>query len=216
MNVVIVGCGRVGAQLAALMVLEGHAVVIVDREPRAFERLPKSFSGERLVGIGFDRDTLQRAGIAHADAVVAVTNGDNTNIVVALIARREFQVPKVVTRVADPERADLYRRFGIATISATTWAANEIKAMLRHADLASRLTLGSGDLAIVELDVPATLVGHAVDELAVPGEIIVTALVRQGRGLIPFPGARFQPGDIIYLAVLSSAMNKLKQLLSWE
>ncbi len=215
MKVIIVGCGRVGAQLASLLSLEGHDVAIVDREAKAFERLPANFRGRRVTGVGFDREVLRQAGIEHADAFVSVTSGDNTNIVAALMARREFHIPKVVTRVFDPQRAEIYRRFGIPTISPTTWAANEIKDLLVHADLSSRLTLGSGEVQIIQIDLPPMLVGHAVNELATPGEISVITIVRQGKGLIPFPGATFQEGDYVYLAVLGSAMGKLKKLIGW-
>lgn len=215
MKVVIIGCGRVGAQLSALLAREGHTVVVVDREARAFARLPAQFRGEQITGIGFDLDTLRRAGIAQADAVVAATDSDNANVVIALIATRKFHVPQVVTRVGDPERAEIYRRFGITTISTTYWAAHEIKALVLHNDLASRLTLGSGDLEVIEVTVPPALAGHALAELAVPGEIAVTALVRQGKGLVPFAGARFQEGDVIYVVVLGSALGKLKRLLGW-
>ena len=216
MKVIIVGCGRVGAQLASLLSLEGHDVAIVDRETKAFERLPANFRGRRVTGVGFDREVLRQAGIEHADAFVSVTSGDNTNIVAALMARREFHIPKVVTRVFDPQRAEIYRRFGIPTISPTTWAANEIKDLLVHADLSSRLTLGSGEVQIIQIDLPPMLVGHAVNELATPGEISVITIVRQGKGLIPFPGATFQEGDDVYLAVLGSAMGKLKKLIGWD
>ncbi len=213
MRIVIVGCGRVGAQLASLLSLENHAVAIVDRDVKAFERLAPNFHGQRITGVGFDREVLRQAGIERADAFVSVTSGDNTNIVAALMARREFHVPNVVTRVFDPQRAEIYRRFGIPTISPTTWAATEIKEMLVHADLSSRLTLGSGEVEIIEIELPPNLVGHAVSELAAPGEIMVITIVRQGKGLIPFPGATFQEGDDVYLAVLSSALGKLKKFL---
>ena len=215
MKIVIVGCGRVGVQLASLLALEGHDVSIVDRDMAAFERLPANFRGQRIKGVGFDREALRQAGIERADAFVSVTSGDNTNIVAALMARREFHVPKVVTRVYDPQRAEIYRRFGIATISTTSWAANELKEILVHGDLSSRLTLGSGEVEIIELDVPPALVGHAVGELTVPGEITVITIVRQGKGLIPFPGATLQEHDEVYVAVLSSAMTKLKKMIGW-
>lgn len=216
MKTVIVGCGRVGAQLASLLSLEGHEVAIVDRDPRAFDRLAPNYRGQRITGVGFDREVLRQAGVERADAFVSVTSGDNTNIVAALMARREFHVPKVVTRVFDPQRAEIYRRFGIPTISPTTWAATEIKEMLVHSDLSSRLTLGSGEVEIVEVELPPALVGHAVGDIAAPGEIAVITIVRQGKGLIPFPGAAFQLGDTVYLAVLSSALGKLKKLLGWS
>jgi len=213
MTVVIVGCGRAGAQLASLLSVGGHKVVVVDRDPRAFEKLSAAFKGTRIVGAGLDREVLQQAAIERADALVSMTNSDNTNIVVALIARREFNVPKIVTRVYEPERAEIYRRFGIPTISATTWAANETLNMLVHADLSSRLSLGNGEVEIIENELPVFLIGRGINELTVPGEIMVTAILRQGKAMIPFPSAKLYEGDTVYFAVLSSAMSKLKKLL---
>lgn len=213
MRVVIIGCGRVGAQLASLLSLEGREVVMVDRNPLAFEMLAPSFRGERITGFGFDRDVLVSAGIERSDALVSVTNNDNVNIVAALVARNEFHVPKVVTRIYDPERAEIYRRFGIPTISSTTWAANEVLMMLVKEDVHERLCLGNGEVHIVEIEAPPSISGRAIGELTVPGEILVTSIVRQGKGMVPFPGTRFQEGDIVYLAVLNSALTKLKRLL---
>ncbi|SHO52747.1 potassium channel family protein [Desulfopila aestuarii] len=213
MRVIIIGCGRVGMQLASLLSMGGHDVVIVDRDMRAFEKLGPNFRGQKIVGVGFDREVLKQAQIEQSDALVAMTSSDNTNIVVSLIARREFRVPKIVTRVHEPERAEIYRRFGIPTISATTWAANEVLKMIAHRDLASRLTLGNGEVEILQIDLPPHLAEHSISELTVSGEIMISTIVRQGKALIPFSGSKLHAGDVVYLAVLSSSMEKLKKLL---
>ncbi len=117
MHVIVVGCGRVGAGLAADLDTAGHSVVVVDRNPDAFRRLPDDFSGATAVGVGFDRDLLVDAGIERADAVAAVTSGDNSNIVVARVAHETFEVPRVVARIYDPARARIYQRLGVATVA---------------------------------------------------------------------------------------------------
>lgn len=213
MRVVIIGCGRVGMQLTSLLSMGGHDVVIVDREARAFEKLGPNFRGQKIVGVGFDREVLKQAQIKRSDALVAMTSSDNTNIVVSLIARREFRVPKIVTQVHEPERAEIYRRFGIPTISATTWAANEALKMIAHAELSSRLTLGNGEVELLQIDLPPHLAEHPISELSVSGEIMISTIVRQGKALIPFSGGTLHAGDVVYLAVLSSSMDKLKKLL---
>lgn len=213
MRVVIIGCGRVGTQLAALLSMGGHDVVIVDRDARAFEKLGPNFRGQKIVGVGFDREALKQAQIERSDALVAMTSSDNTNIVVSLIARREFRVPKIVTRVHEPERAEIYRHFGIPTISATTWAANEVLKMIAHTDLSSRLTFGNGEVEMLQIDLPPHLAEHPISALSVSGEIMISTIVRQGKALIPFSGGKLHAGDVVYLAVLSSSMEKLKKLL---
>jgi trk system potassium uptake protein TrkA len=127
MNVVIMGCGRVGAQLAALLDEEGHKVTILDIEPYSFRRLPSSFNGTPLVGDGTDEDYLKRAGIEEADAFVAVTQGDNRNVMAAQIAKHIFNVPKVVCRIYDPLREELYHTLGLETISPTTIGAKLLR-----------------------------------------------------------------------------------------
>lgn len=123
MNVVIMGCGRVGARLASMMNEEGHNVTILDIEPYAFRRLPGNFKGTAMVGNGIDIDTLRRAGIEQADAFAAVTQGDNRNVMAAQIAKYIFNVAKVVCRIYDPLREELYRTLGLETISPTNVGA---------------------------------------------------------------------------------------------
>ena len=123
MNVIIMGCGRVGAQLAAMLDEDGHKVTILDTEPYSFRRLPANFQGKALVGDGTDEDSLRRAGIEEADVFVAVTQGDNRNVMAAQIAKHVFNVPKVVCRIYDPLREELYHTLGLETISPTTVGA---------------------------------------------------------------------------------------------
>jgi trk system potassium uptake protein len=125
-KVVIMGCGRVGARIALILDQSGHEVTIVDTDSRAFRRLPNEFSGMTIIGTGIDEDVLRNAGIEDASAFVAVTNGDNRNIMAAQVARNIFNVPEVVCRIYDPVREETYRRLGLTTICPTTIIADEI------------------------------------------------------------------------------------------
>jgi trk system potassium uptake protein TrkA len=125
-RVVVVGCGRVGAGLAAGLAEAGDVVAVVDKDPKAFERLGEVFTGQTVEGIGFDRDVLEQAGVARADALVAVTGGDNSNVVAARVAKDAYRVPRVIARIHDPRRAALYEELGIVTVSSTDWALRKI------------------------------------------------------------------------------------------
>jgi trk system potassium uptake protein TrkA len=131
MRVVIVGCGRVGAQLAGLLVADGHQVTVVDKDSGSFGRLGSDFPGELVQGTGIDEEVLLRAGVAEADAVVAVTNGDNTNVMAAQVAKEIFGVPRVICRINDPLREEIFRSLGLETICPTLWAASRIQQILK-------------------------------------------------------------------------------------
>jgi len=213
MKVIIMGCGRVGEQLARLMVTEGHQVVVIDQEASALERLGPDFKGQRIAGIGFDRDVLIKAGIEIADAFAAASSSDNANIVAARIAHNIFHVPRVVARLFDPRRAEIYRRLGMLTISSTTWGAERIRELLTSAELDPLLSFGSGEVSLVNIEIPSQLVGRMVKDLSVPSEIVVVTITRQGAAFIPITGSQFKEGDIIQVAVLASALDRFKTLL---
>lgn len=213
MKFVILGCGRVGSQLANSLAVEGHDVSIIDKNPKAFRRLSHMFGGETITGVGFDRDVLVAAGIEQADGFASVTNGDNSNIISALIAKREFRVPRVITRIYDPQRADIYKRFGIPTISSTVWGANELREHLLYAELKSEFSYGSGEVQMIELEVPHRLVGHAVGEIEIPGQVMATCVVRLGRAFVPDPATVFEEGDLVYVNVASESMARFNQLV---
>lgn len=214
MKIIVAGCGRVGASLAKRLSLEGHDVTVVDKDPTAFERLGKNFNGATVKGYVFDGEALKKAGVDRADVFVSVTSGDNSNVVSATIAKDIYKVPKVVARIYEPRRAEIYRRFGIPTVSSVTWATNEIHMLLTHAEVIRDATLGNGEVQIVRREIPNRLAGRTIDELTVPGEIMVISIIRGGRAKIPSPGAILQEQDFIELAVLSTSMPKLKKLMS--
>ncbi len=213
MKVIIIGCGRVGEQLARLLVDEGHQVSVIDYDARALERLGTNFKGQRIAGVGFDREVLLNAGIEQADAFAAASSSDNVNIVAARIAHNIFHVPRVVARLFDPQRAEIYRRLGMLTISSTTWGAERLRELLTSADLDPIISLGSGEVNLVNIDIPSHLVGRMVKDLTVPSEIVIVSITRQGAAFIPTLGSQFKDGDVAQVAILATALERFKTLL---
>ena len=216
MHVIIMGCGRVGAGIAERLDGEGHSVCIIDKNPKARSRLSARYAGRYVTGIGFSRPVLLDAGIEESDAFIAVTSGDNSNIVGARTARDEFQVPKVIARIYDPRRADIYRDLGITTVASVRWAVNEIHHLLLHRSLQAEVTFGNGDTLLLRSTVPAYLQGRPVREFNVESEIQVVELTRGGRSIIPGPEATIEASDLISFAVASSAVSRLNSFLNKE
>ncbi|CAG0937518.1 Trk system potassium uptake protein TrkA [Thermoflexales bacterium] len=213
MRVIIMGCGRVGEQLAVLMSEEGHDIAVIDYEAHALARLGPNFKGRRVRGVGFDRDVLLRAGIEEADGFAAMSSSDNANVVAARIARTIFRVPHVVARLFEPERAEVYQRLGLVTISSTTWGAERTRELLTHAELDAVRSFGTGEVQLLEIEIPERLVGHTVRDLLVPGEVAVITITRGGRALLPMSGTIFRADDVVHLAVSSDAMGRVERLL---
>ncbi len=216
MRVIIMGCGRVGEQVSRLLADEGHTVAVIDMDERALARLGPHFRGRKVKGVGFDRKVLLQAGIEHAEAFAATSSSDDANIVAARIARNLFHVPKVVARLFDPRRAEIYRRLGLVTISSTTWGAERIHELLTHGQLDPRLTFGSGEVAVLSIETPPLLIGRTVKEVTAPGEISIVAITREGKAFIPAFGAELRAGDEIHLAVLAGAMGRLEAWLGLD
>jgi trk system potassium uptake protein TrkA len=213
MKIIVMGCGRVGMQVSLLMEQDGHEVTVIDYDAEALAKLGPKFKGRRIKGVGFDRNVLVDAGIQTADAFAATSSSDNVNIVAARIARNIFRVPRVVARLYDPRRAEIYQRLGLLTISSTNLGAERIRELITHAELEPVISFGRGEVNLMRIEAPPQLVGRAIKHLVVPGEINVISLVRQGQALIPFLGTELQTGDIIYLVVLASAMDRFSELL---
>jgi trk system potassium uptake protein TrkA len=213
MRIIIIGCGRLGAGLAEALSQRGLGVTVVDREPTAFQRLGSSFRGETLTGGGFDREVLLKAGIERADGLAAVTASDEVNVVAARLARQVFRVPRVVARLYEPRKVEVYRRLGLMTISQVTWGISRIVELLCYSRLDTIKSLGSGEVDIVEAEVPHLLVGRTVNDMTVPGEIHVVAVTRREKTFLPTLGTEFHEGDLIHLALLASSAERLKLIL---
>ncbi len=216
MHVVLAGCGRVGSIAAGLFARDGHSVVVIDKDPRSFARLSKTYPGKAIEGFAFSKDTLVEAGIEGADAFVAVTNGDNTNIVAARVAKEVFRVPIVVARMNDPLRAQIYRRFGVATFSTSQWGAGQVFDLVTRPYLQQEVSLGSGDLRMIAARVAQHFVGKPVADVEVPGEIRVAGIVRLGQALIPMSATRFEAGDVVYVTVAASSLDRLSRMFAWK
>jgi trk system potassium uptake protein TrkA len=209
-HVVIVGCGRVGSSLARNLLDEGHTVSVIDRRAGAFERLGSGFAGATFAGIGFDRDLLVKAGIERAEAVAAVTNGDNSNILVARVARETFGIERVVARIYDPRRAAIYQRLGIATVAPALWTTERVLRRLVPNSAAVEWVDPSAKVSLVERTVGKGWVGRKVLELEREGVRLV-AVSRLGSAMLPTESLVAQEGDVLYLAVAHDAMNHLDQ-----
>ncbi|MFF5157663.1 potassium channel family protein [Streptomyces sp. NPDC000348] len=216
MKVIVVGCGRVGSTLAGLLAAEGHEVDVVDRRPRTARRLPDSPRIRFHEGNGYSRAVLGAAGIEHADAFVAVTSDDNSNIVGARTAKETYRVPIVLARVYDPRRADLYRDLGIPTIAGVRWTVQRIHRMLLHRDLSPELSFGNGETLLVRSDLPDYLAGRRLTEFDVDGEIRVVEVTRAGRSFIPAHSTPAHAGDLVTFAVAATALGRLRDFLDKE
>jgi trk system potassium uptake protein len=216
MKAIIMGCGRVGAALANQLSVDGHKVCVLDRDPESRELLPGAFPGEFLVGNGYNRALLERAGIKTADAFVAVTSGDNTNIVGARIAKEDYRVPQVIARIYDPRRADIYQQLGIPTVASVRWTVNRISQLLRHRYLDPDVTFGNGETLLVRESLPAWFAGRPLCDLDVNGQIRVVAVTRGGHSFLPTGDSLAQAGDTVSLAVAATALDRLRSFLGKE
>jgi trk system potassium uptake protein TrkA len=214
MHVIVVGCGRVGSELASRLQREGHTVAVVDKNANAFRRLPEPWPGEKIIGFGFDRDDLDRAGIAKAGAVAAVTSGDNTNILTARIARETFEVEHVVARIYDPRRAAIYQRLGIATVATVSWTVDQVARRLIPGEVSSTWTDPTGGINLVEYPLPGPLCGRPVAELADGERYRPVMLTRGGQARLVGPGVVGQEGDIVHFAVRSDALGDINAKLA--
>jgi trk/ktr system potassium uptake protein len=216
MRVLIVGCGRVGAGLAVALTAEGDAVTVIDKDRRAFDRLGEEFGGPTVEGIGFDRDVLEAAGVGRADALVAVTGGDNSNVVTARVARDTYRVPRVVARIHDPRRAAIYEGLGIVTISSTDWALRKVRDYLEHRTLKEEAAFGRGEVAMYRLELPQHLVDRRVEELEEGGGLRVLSITRLGGAFVPEAGTVLAEGDVVRVSVAADARDRLDALLAEE
>ena len=204
MHVVIMGCGRVGSSLARNLERRGHTVAIIDQNPDAFRRLGPTYSGRKVTGTGFDRGVLDEAGIENADAFAAVSSGDNSNIISARVARETFGVDKVVARIYDPGRAEIYQRLGIPTVATVTWAADRVLRRLLP-DTAEPLWRDpSGTVHVDEILAPDDWVGETVLTLQDRTRARVAFITRLGSGLIPTRHTVIQAGDLLNLFLLDA------------
>jgi trk system potassium uptake protein TrkA len=213
MHVVIMGCGRVGSLLALELESNGHTVAVIDQTKEAFRRLGPDFKGRTVTGVGFDRDTLLEAGIEGAQAFAAVSNGDNSNILAARVARESFGVTNVVARIYDPGRAEIYQRLGIPTVATVLWAADQILRRLTPEGSRSEWRDASGTVQLAEVHPHIDWFGLPVKEIEKVAKLRVAFLTRLGEGLIPDDGTVLQDGDLIHVMLRDDELSNVEEIL---
>jgi trk system potassium uptake protein len=211
MRYVIVGCGRVGSALAKLLDADGHEVIVVDENAAAFKRLGPKFKGHEVVGTGIDFDVLKRAGASSADGFVAVTNGDNRNIMAALIAQRMFKIKRIVARIYDPPRGQMYRELGVQTVCPTTVGAKLIRDVLIEAPWDAQ-NFDLGKLTSLSVVVGPAEAGKRIDEIEVPGRIRIAAVRRSAYDVMVASGdLTLEEGDELSAVVAPNAISDFAQ-----
>ncbi len=207
MNVVIMGCGRVGSALSAGLERLGHDVAVIDKDPQAFRRLGPDFRGRQVIGQGFHRDVLIEAGVERAQAFAAVSSGDNSNIIAARVARESFGIEHVVARIYDAKRAAVYERLGIPTVATVPWSTDRLMRMLLPEGVASAWREPTGTVAILQLPVHEEWVGRPVRELEAAAGCRVAFIVRFGTGVLPRSDTAVQAEDTVYVAAVSGTVS---------
>ena len=215
MNFIVVGCGRVGAQLCYHLFTRGHQIVVVDINKEAFNRLHPDFRGRTLEGEGLAEGVLERAGIREADGLAAVTNSDTLNAVVAYAARKIYNVPNVVARNYDPNLRAVIEAFGLQTVGSTYWGAQRVEEMLMNPSQRMVYSAGNGEVEVYEVLIPEAWNGRTLGELMEPlKQCYPVALARAGRALLPEPGIRLESGDLLNVSTTFEGIGALTARLS--
>jgi trk system potassium uptake protein TrkA len=211
---VIMGCGRVGSTLAKVFQALGHSVAVIDQDREAFRRLGADFNGLTVAGVGFDRDTLLEAGIEKADAFAAVSNGDNSNILAARVARETYGVASVVARIYDPARAEIYQRLGIPTVATVLWTTDQIMRRLLPQGSRSEWQDASGKVQLAEVPLHREWFGKPVSLIEQHTDARVAFITRLGEGLIPNEHTVLQEGDVVHVMVEDKNLNATENSLA--
>jgi trk system potassium uptake protein TrkA len=208
------GCGRVGAAAATTLEAHGHSVAVIDQDAAAFRRLPATFQGQRVTGVGFDREILRQAGIADAYGFAAVSSGDNSNVLAARVVRETFGIDNVVARIYDPDRAEVYQRLGLATVATVPWAADQVLRAVLPAGATGEYQDASGKLTLVNFDLHPDWVGQDLSaiEQAVGGR--VAFVTRFGEAMLPGPQTVYQVGDLVHLMLPTDKMFEAEKTLA--
>ncbi|TXK39501.1 TrkA family potassium uptake protein [Nonomuraea sp. C10] len=214
MHIVIMGCGRVGSTLAHILEDNGHSIAIIDRDPQAFRRLRAGFRGRRVTGIGFDRDVLTEAGIESASAYVAVSSGDNSNIISARVARETFGIDNVVARIYDPRRAEVYQRLGIPTVATVRWTADQILRRLLPEGTEPLWRDPTGTVVLAEVNVNPAWIGTRVVDLEDRARARAAFINRMGEAVVITGSTVVQEGDVLHMIAAERDMDRVNKLLA--
>jgi len=211
MNVIVVGCGRVGSQLATLLSVEGHNVTVIDKESESFRRLGTTFNGVTITGLGFDEEVLEEAGVRDCEVLAAVTDLDNTNLMTCEVARKIFEVPHVVARLYNPQRERTYQQLDLDYVCGTTLVAEDLLDKIKsghghHVDT-------FGDVEIVVFRLRDSMAGHPVREMFIEGQVLPAIIARGRRTFIPSLDTELQTGDVMRVAVKNESVHKLTKFM---
>ena len=208
------GCGRVGATLAQSLEGQGHSVAVIDQNPEAFRRLDAEFSGNKVTGLGFDRDTLQQAGIEDAYGFAAVSDGDNSNILAARVVREKYGVDNVVARIYDPHRAEIYQRLGIPTVATVRWTADQVLRRLLPMGATEEHRDSSGHIVLAQVDVHTGWVGRPLRDLEEASGARVAYVTRYGDGVLPTPATVMQENDTVHVLMRTDESHHVERTLT--
>ncbi len=212
MHIVILGCGRVGSQLAHRLDELGHSVSVVDQDPTAFRKLSPDFTGQTVTGVGFDRETLESAGIRRAHAFAAVSSGDNSNILAARVARETYGVEQVVARIYDPRRAEVYERLGIPTVATVSWTAGQFMRRMLPLGAEDEYRDPSGSVVLSEVHVGSYWLGRRSSDLGQASGARIAFLTRYGQGVMPDHETVIQDGDLVHALFLDHMRQRVERV----
>jgi trk system potassium uptake protein TrkA len=212
MNIIIVGFGRVGVELA-LSLCKENLVTVIDNRSQSFDRLGSDFRGRTVQGEGLDNAVLERARIETANALAAVTTSDNVNVIVGRVARDVYHIPHVVARVYNPRRIPIYEKFGLQTVASSTWGAQRIEQLILHPGVQSVFSAGNGEIQLYEINIPNEWAGRSLCDLIPVKDTLVVSLVRAGRATLPEQTTVLQTHDILHISAASEAVAILRQRL---
>ncbi len=213
-HIVIMGCGRVGSTLAHILEDQGHTVAIIDLDSEAFRKLRSGFKGRRITGVGFDRDVLMEAGIEEAAAFAAVSNGDNSNIIAARVARETFGVQNVAARIYDPRRAEVYQRLGIPTVATVRWTADQMLRRLLPDGAEPLWRDPSGKMVLAEVAFTDSWIGEKASSLEDAAHTRIAFISRLGEAMTCPPGTVLQEGDVVHVIAPEADLERITAVFS--
>jgi trk system potassium uptake protein TrkA len=203
------GCGRVGSTIAHILEDQGHSVAVIDQDAEAFRKLRSGFKGSKITGIGFDREILIEAGIEHADAFAAVSNGDNSNVIAARVARESFGVQHVVARIYDPRRAEVYQRLGIPTVATVRWTADQMLRRLLPEGSETLWRDPTGAIVLAEVACSDAWLGEKVQSLEETARTRIAFIARLGEAMLPGPDTVLQEGDVLHVVAKEGDIERI-------
>jgi len=208
-HIVIMGCGRVGSTIAHILEDQDHSVAVIDQDPDAFRKLTAGFKGSKITGIGFDRDVLIEAGIEHAEAFAAVSSGDNSNVIAARVARESFGISRVVARIYDPRRAEVYQRLGIPTVATVRWTADQMLRKLLPEGAEPLWRDPTGAIVLAEVAYSEHWLGEKATALEESARTRIAFISRLGEAMIPGPSTVLQEGDVLHVIIEDRDLDRI-------